>query len=119
MNINHLAKLKTLAERVKTLRLLRDFTQAELAAAVGIKQQSIQAIESGKTTMPTADILHGIAKKLEVSPAWLLFGTEEIDNLSAKAIRIAQAYDALTDDEKRQIIDLILRVDTDKTVNNP
>lgn len=110
MDISRYANLTTLADRLKTIRILKGLTQEDLAVAAGIKQQSIQAIESGKTKMPTADILFKIARRLEVSPAWLAFGTEAIDNLSDQAIRIATAYDSSTDEETKRIIEKLLHV---------
>ena len=60
--------------------------------------------------MPNADILFKIANKLDVSPAWLAFGTETIDQLSDRAIQIAAAYDAVEDDDTRRLVDKLLHI---------
>lgn len=44
--------ITSLGDKVRFLRTARKLTQAELAAATGITQQSIDAIENGKTERP-------------------------------------------------------------------
>lgn len=61
-----------LAERVKQKRIEIGLTQTEAAELAGIRQQSWQSIEDGKTLKPRNII--GIAKALNCDPGWLMNG---------------------------------------------
>ncbi|CFQ95832.1 TPA: helix-turn-helix domain-containing protein [Yersinia enterocolitica] len=64
--------METISERLKQKRSELNLTQAELAEKAGIKQQSIQQIESGATKRPR--FLFEIASALQCEPSWLLYG---------------------------------------------
>lgn len=64
--------METISERLKQKRVELNLTQAELAEKAGIKQQSIQQIESGATKRPR--YLFEIALALKCDPSWLLYG---------------------------------------------
>jgi len=64
--------METISERLKQKRSELNLTQAELAEKAGIKQQSIQQIESGATKRPR--FLFEIANALQCEPSWLLYG---------------------------------------------
>ncbi|BBV03767.1 helix-turn-helix transcriptional regulator [Providencia rettgeri] len=66
----------TLSERVKTRRIELHLTQSELADRVGLKQQSIQQIESGLIKRPR--FIVEIAKVLNCDPTWLINGNERV-----------------------------------------
>lgn len=73
------ALVMTLAERLQNRRIELGLSQDELATKLGVSQQSIGKIESGKTLNPRN--LKAIAFALGVSPQWLQFGEpEEYDN---------------------------------------
>lgn len=91
--MKELPSLLTIAERIKYARKLKGLTMQELANSSGTTRAAIQKIELGKTNQPRN--LEEIAKSLDVSPAWLAFGLEEIDHLSHDAIVLAQAWDSL------------------------
>lgn len=65
-------QIMDIAERIKKARERVGLTQVDLALAVGVKQQSIQKIEAGKTKQPRN--LEQLAKVLQVRAAWLLSG---------------------------------------------
>jgi len=68
---------KILAQRLKTQRELRGFTQKELAAAVGITERGYQGYEAvNRFRTPSLSMLFGIAEKLDVSIDYLLGRTE-------------------------------------------
>jgi phage repressor protein C with HTH and peptisase S24 domain len=67
--------MATLAERIRQCREALGISQGELAKRVGIKQQSIGDLESGKTR-GTKHLL-GIAKALGQTPEWLETGVGE------------------------------------------
>lgn len=62
----------TLASRIKERRKTLGITQTTLAERVGMRQQSIQYIESGRAGR-TSFILE-LAKALQCDPSWLLTG---------------------------------------------
>lgn len=64
--------MNKLSERVKTRRIELNLTQSELAEMVGLKQQSIQQIESGLIKRPR--FIVEIAKVLHCDPTWLING---------------------------------------------
>lgn len=61
-----------LAYRVKQKRIEKSLSQVQLARMVGMRQQSLQAIESGETKRPRH--LVELATVLGCEPAWLLYG---------------------------------------------
>ncbi len=65
-----------LSERVKSRRIELNLTQSELADRVGLKQQSIQQIESGFIKRPR--FIVEIAKVLNCDPTWLIDGSERV-----------------------------------------
>ncbi len=64
--------MEDLSHRLKQKRAELNLTQAQLAEMVGVKQQSIQLIESGKTQRPR--LLFELANALKCDAAWLLYG---------------------------------------------
>lgn len=68
--------MSTLAERLKQARKNANKTQSQVAEAVGMKQPSYQALESGKN-QKTAYIVD-IANFLDVNPEWLLTGETDL-----------------------------------------
>ncbi len=64
----------TLGERLKKARNKKGLTQSELATAVGIKQQAVQRIESGK--VKSTGYIVQLARTLGVTPEWLALGEE-------------------------------------------
>lgn len=64
--------MDSIAERIKDKRKKLKMSQSELAHLVGIKQQSIHQIESGRTKKPR--FLFEIALALNCEISWLLTG---------------------------------------------
>ncbi len=67
-----------LGTRLKQARQKKKLTQADLAVAIGIKQQAIQRIEAGK--VKSTSYIVQMAKVLNVSPEWLALGDEAADS---------------------------------------
>lgn len=61
-------------KRIKKLRADRKMTQAQVGAAIGIRQTSVKDIELGSSKSPSALTLVRMAKLFEVDPEWLLTG---------------------------------------------
>lgn len=61
-----------LGDRIREARTMRGWTQAELAARVGIDHTGISHLESGRRENVQIDTLMRLADALEVTPQWLL-----------------------------------------------
>ena len=84
----------SLADRVKQKRLELGLTQSQAAELAGIRQQSWQSIEDGKTLKPRNII--GIAKALCCDADWLMNGgtfkpIEEVNSRRVPLISYVQA----------------------------
>lgn len=66
--------MNTISQRLKQKRLELNMTQAQLAEKAGMKQQSIQSIESGSTKRPR--FLFELAAALQCDPIWLMYGNK-------------------------------------------
>ncbi len=86
-------KLGTLAERLRSRRKEVGWTQEQLAQRVGSSQAVIQKIENGKSLRPRK--IEEIARVLETSPAWLMFGDDDVSGLDGEAIEVAMAWSKL------------------------
>lgn len=64
-----------IAARLKRLRKEKGLTQADLAELANTTQQTIQRIESRQSKGKR--VVEQVAKALEVSPSWLLFGEKK------------------------------------------
>ncbi|HFP9954852.1 TPA: helix-turn-helix domain-containing protein, partial [Escherichia coli] len=69
-----------LANRAKKRRTELNLTQVEVAKRAGISQQSIEAIENGKTLKPRN--LLALASALECDPKWLLLGGDVVTDFN-------------------------------------
>ncbi|EKT0590845.1 LexA family protein [Morganella morganii] len=63
-------------ERIKARRTQLNMTQQSLAKMLGVSRVSVTKWETG-VTKPDGENLHMLAKSLDVSPEWLLFGGNE------------------------------------------
>ena len=68
----------SIGERIKKRRKHLGLTQAALSEMIGIAQQSLQSIESGKIEKPRKII--ELADALETTPEYLQFGIGESEN---------------------------------------
>ncbi len=90
------------------LKLARDFaglTQAELGEKVGMKQQSIQAIENGETKNPRK--INILAEKLDVNLNWLLTGEGTMKSHKSEFdTSIFSKIGKLTSEQKKEVSEL-------------
>jgi len=80
--------VNTLAERLKIAREKAGLSQAQLAEAIGLSQQSVAKIENGETLQPRK--IKEIAKALDVSQKWLQLGIEENASFSDYVVEEAE-----------------------------
>lgn len=64
-----------IGQRIKQLRLLNDYTQAEFAEAIDISINFLSEIENGKKGL-SQDTLARICQQLNTSADYILFGTK-------------------------------------------
>ncbi len=102
-----LPNLEDLAARIKWARKLKGWSQSNLADRIGVDQTTISQMEDGKINHPRNIVRLG--KELGVSPAWLQFGTPEIDKLSKRSISFALEFENIPETDKKTIESLIAR----------
>ncbi|MDC9623984.1 helix-turn-helix domain-containing protein [Xenorhabdus aichiensis] len=64
--------METISQRLKARRYELNMTQTQLAQLAGMKQQSIQRIESGLTQRPK--FILELSRALNCNPEWLQYG---------------------------------------------
>jgi transcriptional regulator with XRE-family HTH domain len=102
---SELPKLRTLAERMAWARQRKGWRQEDLADAARVSRDVIAKTEAGITRMPKS--IEQIAGALEVPPAWLAFGAEEIGEWDADTLAVAKRYSDLPQDLKAAIKTLL------------
>lgn len=106
--MKRIADTEGLAKRLRARREALGMTQEEVARAAGTDQTQYQKVEAGLTKHPRN--LEQIAAAVQVSPAWLLYGVEEVDQLTREGIALALAWQDLPDDDKKAIQTLIRKL---------
>jgi len=66
----------TVGDRIRKVRLEQDVTQQELADYIGVSKQAVYKYENNIVTNIPTDKIDAIARRLRVSPAYLM-GWEE------------------------------------------
>ena len=99
---------ETLADRLRRARKQKGWSQEFLAQRADTSQAVIQKIENGKSLRPR-NIEH-IADALDVRPAWLMFGVNEVENLDEEAVQVARAWTRLKEPERSAMKDTIRRL---------
>ena len=90
---------ESFSKRLKSARLLRDLTQAELASDSNLPPTSIAHFESG-SRKPSFDTLRRLATTLDVSTDFLL-GRSEDPSISQSDDPIYRHASRLTGDDRR------------------
>jgi transcriptional regulator with XRE-family HTH domain len=67
---------ETVGRRILRRRKELDLTQRKLSKAAGVSYASISLWENDNTA-PRGENLHNLARALECSPTWLLYGDED------------------------------------------
>lgn len=65
-----------IGQRIRQLRLLNDYTQAEFAELIDVSVNFLSEIENGKKGL-SQDTLSRICQKLNSSSDYILFGTKQ------------------------------------------
>ncbi len=102
----------SLGSRVTRTRLRKGWTQHELADNVGTSQAVVQRIETGKCMHPRN--IDRIANVLNVTPAWLMFGTLAMDGLDDEAIQTAKVWSTLQEPHRSALKEMIIKIAADE-----
>ena len=115
----------TLAERLKEARTAAGLTQVDLAIASAVTHQYISKIEQNDAQSPAVDTISRIADALKCSPAWLMFGEPEPQNikvdiearidLSPEQRKLIDNYDRASD-EGKQTIDRVAHIEANNAL---
>lgn len=100
-------KMNTLAMRLREARETAGYTQQDLAKKAGVRQQSLQKIESGLTHNPRK--LQAIESILGLPPGYLLYGEERTSELPKPIIArcpVLSASEALNWPENKQQVSI-------------
>lgn len=98
-----------LGERVAQLRKARCFTQVQLAEALGVSQQTVQAYEVGRRRIPVST-LQRLAKTLAVSLDALIAEGEHAPRKRGPLSRVQRQLErisALPKPKQRAVMDVI------------
>ena len=91
--VHDVSEMTTLASRLRLRRKDKGWTQERLAEKQAPRRQSSKKIENGKSLRPR-NVLK-LAQALGVSPAWLMFGQKNFDELADEGIAMATAWSKL------------------------
>lgn len=86
-----------IGQRIRQLRLVNDYTQAEFAEAIDISINFLSEIENGKKGL-SQDTLAKICRQLNTSADYILFGTK------SKQISLIELANALSIEELQTTI---------------
>ena len=103
-------RMRTLGERLRYSRRQMGWTQEQLAAQAGTNQAVIQKIENGKSLRPRK--INEIAAVLQVNPAWLMFGEDHNDALSAEERLFVESWRSLPAPQRERIRSEVVRLAT-------
>ncbi len=102
----------TRGEMIRAARESRGLSQATVAAAAKIAQQSYSDIEADITKSPRRVILERISKMLDIPFESLLLGDDWREPIPEEARVIAREYATCPDDIKNKILMLIVEAKT-------
>jgi len=91
----------TLGDRIATLRRAYSITQTQLAEALGVSQQTVQAYEVGRRRIPVS-ALPVVANTLSVSLEELFGESNHAKNKRGPISRLQQQVDAISQLPKTQ-----------------
>lgn len=104
-------------ERIKQIRKESGLTQSQFAEQIGLKQNSIALLESGKR-MPSDQTILSICREFRVQPEWLRTGegepfrAPEVD--AQLAAFLAEITDGDSDDFRKRFVAMLSRLRPDQ-----
>jgi transcriptional regulator with XRE-family HTH domain len=70
--------MESVGRRIEDTRRMRLMTQADLAGKAKVSLITVTRLENNESPNPRMSTVKAIAEALEVDPAWLLFGVEDL-----------------------------------------
>lgn len=105
--------IPSLGGRLLWARKRKGWTQDQLSDASGVSRDVIAKAELGVTAMPRQ--IKKLAEPLEVPPAWLVFGSEKIEEWTEETLSFAQDFHELSPERQETVRSLIRQLkDTQK-----
>ena len=99
--------------RIKKLRKILDLTQQEFAKRIGLKQNSIALIETGKRNTSIQTVL-SICREFNVNEEWLKTGKGEMFNQNNNTLLQEISAEYNLDDFQTKMIEMFLKLDEPK-----
>lgn len=78
--------MKPIGQTIKEARLRKGLTQPQLAERAGMSVDWVRKVEYGRTVRPHIDALLSTARALDIPPAQLIPGYEEVDDIAVEYI---------------------------------
>jgi len=103
----------TIGEKIKRLRKERGLTQEELGNLIGVQKAAINKYETGIVVNLKREIVHKLAKALDVNPVWLMDDESgwppegASQPLSQEARILARGIDKLSPEQREQALSVI------------
>lgn len=97
---------ENIATRIKDRRMLLGFSQNKMADLIGVTSGAVSRWERS-TAKPSADLLSLVAKTLDVSVSWLLFGTDKKEGSSCvnvpfyKDVEVSAGFGYINENETK------------------
>ena len=104
--------VNTFCERLVYLKEKNKLHWQDIAMAVGISKASLSHYMSGRSAVPSADILFKIAKFFMVNPEWLAGGNVpmSIISLNDDSVFLIERYSSLSAVGKQQLLEFSLEL---------
>lgn len=96
-------------ERLKHARKALGLSQIEMAKALGIGQSTYCQFETGVRPLQ-ARYINSLQSMYNVNPEWLKTGEGDMFIKSSKDEEFFAAYESLTDDSKKLIYEMIMKL---------
>uniref|UniRef100_A0A6M3M7P6 Putative DNA binding, helix-turn-helix domain containing protein n=1 Tax=viral metagenome TaxID=1070528 RepID=A0A6M3M7P6_9ZZZZ len=106
MGMDQIPSFTTVGQRLDWWMTRRKRKQTELAKAAGMAQSALSQIISGRSKAPAAEHMLRLAKELQLSPEYLVWGegppeTLHFSQLSGLEAQLVMLFRGLPDDAKR------------------
>lgn len=95
-----------IGQRIKTMRLSRGMTQADLARAINQSQSSITMYETGRRE-PDFETLEAFADVFNVPLASLMGSDPDPSDIDPEIHIVSGLMETMTKEQKQQVIDLV------------